>query len=64
MTATQPPATILGMDSDADDDLADFLARYADACADAGVAPLPPAALAELAEALLTGTAIAESTLH
>lgn len=64
MTAARPPATILGMDSDADDDLADYLARYADACADAGVQPLPPAARAELVEALLTWAALPARTVH
>ncbi len=52
------------MDPDADDDIAAFLARYADACADAGVAPLPPAALAELADVLLTSAGFGCRTLH
>ncbi len=47
-----------------DDDLAEFLHRYTDACADAGVEPLPPADLANLAEFLLTSAGLADRTLH
>jgi hypothetical protein len=50
-------------DSD-DDDLQDFLDRYAACCAQAGITPLPLDALAVLASALLTGLAPGATTLH
>jgi len=40
------------------DDSADFLAANADACAEAGVEPLPTDARAALANAKLTGTVV------
>lgn len=51
------------MDVDADE-LADFLAAYANACHQAGVEPLPMDQLAVLAEALLTGAVAALQTQH
>lgn len=39
-----------------EDEMAEFLDGYADACADVGVEPLPIAALAELAEMLVAVT--------
>lgn len=47
-----------------EDDLAEFLDNYADACAVAGVEPLPLAAVAELAKMLLTATGLTEVALH
>ena len=51
------------MDIDADE-LADFLAAYADACDKAGVEPLPIDDLAALAEAMLASTVAASQVLH
>ena len=51
------------MDLD-DDRVADFVIRYAAACAEAGVDPLPMEDLAALAEAMLTGNVSASQTLH
>jgi hypothetical protein len=64
VTITRASVTIRGVDRNFDDDLAGFLARYADACAEAGIDPLSLAALAELAEALLTGNGPTPTTLH
>jgi hypothetical protein len=46
-----------------DDALRDFLNDYADACAQAGVDPLPLGDLAALAAAVLAGT-VPAVTLH
>ena len=63
VTVTRLPLNIAGMDPD-DDDLTGFLMRYVDACADAGVEPLPLATLAALAGVLLTSNALTQITLH
>jgi hypothetical protein len=47
-----------------DDEVAAFLARYADACADAGIEPLPMDDLRALAEAILTGRVAGSQTLQ
>ena len=41
-----------------DAELEDFIATYTDACAAAGVEPLPPEDLAVIANAVLTGVRI------
>lgn len=51
------------MDAD-DDDVAAFLARYNDACAEVGASPLPLDDLVVLVRALLTGAIPAMVTLH
>ncbi len=64
VTVLRLPGTIAGVVLDANDDLADFLARYADACADASAEPLSYVALAALVEALLTSPDFPLLALH
>jgi hypothetical protein len=47
-----------------EDDLADFLAAYQDACAEAGFEPLSIDILAALAEGMLTGIVMTAQTQH
>ena len=47
-----------------DDELAAFLVRYAAACGDAGIEPLPQEWLAVLAAAMLNGDLPATQRLH
>ena len=51
------------MDFD-DDEVAAFLARYAGACANARIEPLPMDNLSALAEAILTGRLAGSQTLQ
>ena len=48
---------------DPDDELATFLTRYEDACAEAGVEPLPMEDLSALASAILSGAVAGMATL-
>ena len=47
-----------------DTEIEAFLTRYAQACADAGVEPLPEDDLAVIARAIVTGALPAFVTLH
>ena len=47
-----------------DDEVAAFLAQYADACADAGIEPLTMDDLSALAEAMLTGRVAGSQTVQ
>ena len=47
-----------------EDNLTAFLTRYREACAEAGVEPLPVAELAALAESLLSSTDVPSVILH